>query len=91
MGKRNHKAAPYMCGQCKQGFMHEKAVRDHIADKHRTIHGCGVFRCIDRVDGPDHDPEPFRGELSMAERSIAAELDVAMGERTDDLWLIGGA
>ncbi len=83
MGKRKtHKAAPYMCGQCKQGFEHEKAVRSHVKDAHPDIHNCGIYRCIDRVDGPEYEP-------SFGERAVAAELALAMGEHTDDEWLLG--
>jgi len=81
MGKKNHSAAPYMCGQCKQGFAHERAVRDHITDAHPTIRNCGVFRCIDRVAGPSYEP-------SYGERAVDAELARAMGEHSDDDWLL---
>lgn len=82
MGKKNHKAAPFMCGQCKQGFDHEKAVRAHINDAHPSIHKCGVFRCIDRVDGPEYEP-------SYGERTAEAQMQEMMGERVDEPWLLG--
>lgn len=82
MGKKTHKAAPYMCGQCKHGFGSEKAVRDHINGAHPTIRGCGIYRCVDRVEGPEYEP-------SYADRAIDAELALAMGEETDDEWLLG--
>lgn len=81
MTRKRHKAAPWMCGQCKSGFGSEKAVRDHINGAHPTMQGCGIFRCVDRVDGPDYEP-------SYADRQIDAMLAVAMGEHTDDEWLI---
>lgn len=82
MGKRAHKAAPWMCGQCKCGFESEKAVRRHIKDAHPTIHGCGIFRCVGKVDGPEYEP-------SYADRAVEASLAIAMGEPTDDAWLLG--
>ncbi len=82
MGKRNHKAAPWMCGQCKSGFENENAVRRHIKDAHPTIQGCGIFRCVARVDGPDHEP-------SFADCAVEASIALACGEHTDDAWLLG--
>lgn len=81
MGKKTHKNAPFMCGQCKHGFTSEKAVKQHIHDNHPTIQGCGIFRCIGRVDGPDYEP-------SMADRQIDAMLAQSMGELTADEWLL---
>lgn len=81
MGKKNHKGAPFMCGQCKQGFGSQKAVQDHIAGAHPDIHQCGVFKCIERMDGPNYEP-------SYADRAIAASLALAMGDPTDDEWLL---
>lgn len=82
MGKKNHKSAPFMCGQCKHGFGSDRAVRDHVAAAHPTTQGCGIYRRIDRVDGPEYEP-------SFADRAVDAELAMAMGEHTDDAWLLG--
>lgn len=82
MTKKSHKASPWMCGQCKSGFENEKAVRMHIDAAHPTIKGCGIFRCVGRVDGPEYEP-------SYGERAAEAALAIAMGEHTDDAWLLG--
>lgn len=82
MAKKNHKAAPWMCGQCKSGFENEKAVRMHINAAHPTIKGCGIFRCVSRVDGPEYEP-------SFADRSIEAQIAIDSGLPTDDAWLLG--
>lgn len=82
MGKKSHKAAPWMCGQCKMGFENERAVGHHIRDAHKEIQGCGIFRCVGKMDGPDYEP-------SFADRAIEASLSLAMGEHTDDAWLLG--
>lgn len=84
MGKKAHKAAPYMCGVCKTGFNTEQSARDHIRDKHPRTGGVGLFHCIDRINGPEFDDEP-----SYAERTIAAQQARDMGEHTDDAWLLG--
>lgn len=80
--KKNHKSAPWMCGQCKAGFESQAAVRHHVAGAHPSIHNCGIFRCVERIDGPDH-------EESFADRAVAAELAILMGESTEDDWLLG--
>lgn len=82
MVKKTHKAAPWMCGQCKSGFENEKAVRMHITDAHPTIKGCGIFRCISKVDGPEYEP-------SFADRSIEAKIAIDSGLQTEDAWLLG--
>ncbi|MGJ7039182.1 hypothetical protein J2Y63_002437 [Shinella sp. BE166] len=82
MSKKSHKSAPFMCGQCKHGFNSERAVKDHINGSHPTVRGVGIFRCISKVDGPDY-------EESYADRAIAASLAMAMGDHTDDAWLLG--
>lgn len=80
--KKNHKSAPWMCGGCKCGFESERAVRDHIKGAHPTIQSCGIYRCVHRVDGPEYEP-------SFADRAVEASLALAMGEPTDDAWLLG--
>ncbi len=82
MGKANHKSAPWMCGQCKQGFNSERAVRDHIKNQHVTINGCGVFRLAGKQDGKDYEP-------SFADRTIEAQIAIACAQPTDDAWLLG--
>lgn len=84
MGKKNHKNAPYMCGQCKAGFEHERAVVRHIKDAHRQGHHIGVYRCIQRVNGPEFDDEP-----SFADRAIEARIALNSGLQTEDDWLLG--
>ncbi len=82
MGKKSHKSAPWMCGQCKQGFTTERATRDHIKNAHLTIHGCGVFRLHGKQDGKDYEP-------SFADRAIEAQIAINAGLPTDDGWLVG--
>lgn len=82
MGKKNHKNAPYLCGQCKQGFRNADAVRMHIRDAHPTIHNCGVYHCIDGVDGKDYEP-------SYGERTAEAQMQEMLGEPVSEPWLLG--
>lgn len=84
MGKKNHKAAPWMCGQCKQGFESERSVRDHIKNAHPLIHQCGIFRLHGKQNGKDYDDEP-----SFADRAIEARIAMMSGLPTDDAWLLG--
>ncbi|WP_421930057.1 hypothetical protein [Nitratireductor rhodophyticola] len=57
---------------------------DHINGTHPKAHRVGIFKCIKRVNGPQHDDEP-----SFADRAIAAQIAINMGEPTDDDWLLG--
>lgn len=81
MGKVNRQMS-FMCGMCKNFFSHEKAVKTHIHAKH-TGHRVSVYRAVSSVD--------LRGdrEESFADRAVAARLAIAMGEHTDDAWLLG--
>ncbi|MEQ9634639.1 MAG: hypothetical protein RLW68_00995 [Devosia marina] len=82
MSKKNHNSAPWMCGQCKHGFRSQDAVRMHINDAHPTIRNCGIYHRIEQVAGPEYEP-------SLGERAVDAELALAMGEPTEDAWLLG--
>lgn len=81
MGKVNTQL-PFLCGKCKNFFAKSHALRQHIKDKH-SGHRVSVYRAIDAID--------LRGEReeSYADRAVAASLALAMGEPTDDAWLLG--
>jgi len=81
MGNHNHKRKPWMCGACKKGFDSEKAATDHATDAHPNADGIGIYKRHKLIDGRDYEP-------SFADRAIDAHLARAMGETTDDDWLI---
>ncbi len=69
---------PWDCPRCGKPFRSQQAARDHGRDKH------GAEIEPRRRRKPEREP-------SFAERDIAARLAVAMGEPTDDYWLIEGS
>ena len=71
----------FLCGVCKQGFNSKKACKDHINAKHQGKK-VRIFGIIDHVDLRDDEP-------SFADRAVEAEIALAMGEHTDDAWLLG--
>lgn len=81
MGGKINSQQAFMCGRCKHAFGSERAIRDHVKDahEHQVI---GIYKRIDLVDKRDAEP-------SMADREIAAREAIAMGEPTDDAWLLG--
>ena len=76
-------AKNFICGRCKRSFVSEQAVRDHITDAHKRGGNIGIFQRIDAHNGREFDDEP-----SMAERAVDAAIDLAMGNHTDDEWLL---
>lgn len=82
MGKKSHKCMPFMCGACKHGFGTQDAAKMHAQYAHPNAEGIGIYRMVTQVDGKDFEP-------SLAERAVDAELALAMGEPTDDAWLLG--
>lgn len=81
MGGKANSQLKYLCGRCKHAFATERAVRDHVADSH-DHQLIGIYQRIDLVDKRDREP-------SYADREIAAREAIAMGEPTDDAWLLG--
>lgn len=82
MGQQSHKRKPWMCGACKKGFDSEDAATRHAMDAHPNASGIGIYKRHKKVDGRDYEP-------SFAQRAVDAELAIAMGEHTDDAWLLG--
>lgn len=81
MGKVNTQLK-FMCGRCKNFFVNNEAVTAHINAKHKGQR-VGIYVRTEFVDLRTDDDEP-----SMATRQIDAMLAVAMGEHTDDDWLL---
>ena len=81
MGRKSHKNMPYMCGACKQGFGSERAVKMHAEDAHPNAEKIGIYKRFTEVEGKDYEP-------SYGQRAADALLAHAMGEPTDDDWLI---
>lgn len=79
-GKQNTQL-PFMCGRCKTAFKSERAVTDHAKASHQS-HIVGVYKRVSQLDLRDKEP-------SFADRAIEASLALAMGEPTDDAWLLG--
>lgn len=73
---------PWDCPRCGKPFTTSRGVVDHGRDKH----GAEIEPRRRRKPEPGPEREP-----SFAERDIAARLAVAMGEPTDDYWLIEGS
>lgn len=73
-----------MCGACKKGFVSEKAATDHAADAHPRAGGVGIYHRHKTVDGRDYEP-------SFADLAVDAHLAHAMGDPSDDFWLIEGS
>ncbi|NTG61802.1 hypothetical protein G6L45_16095 [Agrobacterium rhizogenes] len=72
----------FLCGKCKNFFANEPAISSHINAKH-TGHRVSVYQAVKAIDLRE-DNEP-----SFADRAIEASLAIAMGEPTDDAWLLG--
>jgi uncharacterized C2H2 Zn-finger protein len=81
MGGKVNSQLPFMCGRCKKTFQSERAVTDHINASH-TTELVGVYKRVNLIDHRDKEP-------SYADREIEARLAIAMGEPTDDAWLLG--
>ena len=81
MGKVNSQM-PFLCGKCKNFFAHDAAVRQHIQDKH-SGQRVSIYRAVSSIDLREEREESF------ADRAVAASLAIAMGEPTDDAWLLG--
>lgn len=81
MGKVNGQLM-FMCGKCKNFFANEQAVTNHANAKHVGLR-VGIYSRQHFIDLREDDDEP-----SMADRQIDAMLAVAMGEHTDDDWLL---
>lgn len=81
MGKVNTQM-DFLCGKCKVFFATDKAVRMHIKASHKG-HRVLIFRAVSSVDLREE------AEPSFADRAVAASLAIAMGEPTDDAWLLG--
>lgn len=79
-GKQNAQL-PFMCGRCKTAFKSEQAVTDHAIASHQT-HVVGIYKRVSKLDLRDKEP-------SFADRAIEASQALAMGEHTDDAWLLG--
>lgn len=73
---------PFKCGVCGKSFGSEQAATDHAADAHRKSRRVPIFKLVKVVESDAH-------EESFAERAIAASQAIAMGEPTDDAWLLG--
>ena len=71
----------FLCGGCKKPFATLLAVRDHAAIKHHKS-GVRIYECVETIPAKTDDDESF------AERAVAASLAIAMGEHTDDEWLL---
>lgn len=82
MGKKNHKSMPWMCGICKSGFASQAAVTTHARAAHAQTSNIGIYQRILTLYGDDHEP-------SLADRAVEAEIARAMGEHSDDDWLLG--
>lgn len=81
MGKVNTQL-PYLCGKCKNFFGSERAAKDHARASHSGLRVV-IYRQCTEIDLRDEREESF------ADRAIAASLALAMGEPTDDAWLLG--
>lgn len=81
MGKVNTQQ-PFLCGKCKTFFTTKQAVSNHIYAKHKG-HMARIYSAVEAIDLREED------EPSFADRAIAAELAIAMGDPTDDAWLLG--
>lgn len=81
MGGKINSQLPFMCGRCKHTFQSERAVSDHARSSHPT-ELVGIYKRVDLIDMRDK-------EESFADREIAARQAIAMGEPTDDAWLLG--
>ena len=69
----------HQCSRCLRRFQHHKKAQAHIQSYH---HGKGsVLEYRPQITDDDSDD-------SFADRAIKAELSLAMGEYTDDDWLI---
>ena len=76
--KRN---GQFLCGMCKAHFNKLDGARHHVSDKHagnRVV----IYKSCEIIDPIEDDDDSF------ADRAIAASIARAMGERTDDGWLI---
>lgn len=80
MGKANAQL-PFICGKCKQSFHTERAVTDHARAVHKGLN-VALYKKFSTIDMREE------AEPSYADRQIAAMEAVAMGEATDDAWLI---
>jgi alkanesulfonate monooxygenase SsuD/methylene tetrahydromethanopterin reductase-like flavin-dependent oxidoreductase (luciferase family) len=80
MGKVNTQLN-FLCGKCKNFFATEQAVKAHAKASHSGLRVV-VYRQCTVVDMREE------AEQSYADRQIAAMQAVAMGEHTDDEWLI---
>lgn len=66
------------CSRCGKKFANPRNTQNHINDAHQ---GDGKVLKVKQPRRIDREP-------SMAERAIDAELAIAMGEHTDDAWLL---
>lgn len=70
----------FQCSRCSKGFSTESAAEMHIKDKHK---GVGEPKKTKRQQSIESDDE------SMADRSVQAQLDKAMGiYNFDQEWLL---
>ncbi len=77
----NKKTNVFLCGCCKQGFNHEKAVTDHIRAKHPSS-ATRIFKVHKLIDlRAEREP-------SFADLTIEAEINKNMG-LPYEAWLLG--
>ena len=68
----------FECCKCHKRFGSERAVTDHSRDAHASDEGFIKHKPMRR----EHR------EPTIADRMIAAELAIACGEKTEDVWLL---
>lgn len=72
------KDKPFLCGGCHRTFATHQGLRDHARAAHRK-----PVVLYQRMGNTYPEQEE-----SMAQRAVDAALDIAMGEPTDDAWLV---
>lgn len=80
---KSKKQKNVICGFCKRGYSTIESAEQHVIDTHKgsRVKLYEPTKVIDLRREEDNEP-------SIASRMIDAQLSVAMGEYTDDDWLL---
>lgn len=72
----------WMCSKCQKRFADPRSIPHHVRDAHG---GEGEARRVPKSERRQREGR----EQSMADLAIQAQMDMAMGIRNDDDWLLG--
>lgn len=75
------KQKQYVCGLCGKHCGKLDGIKQHA----RSVHGGKLVKIYEHCTTLDMRPDE---EPSIAMRMVQAEIDIACGKRTDDVWLL---